>query len=101
MAYARQHFGRFQASQLPAIQRLMGALVFAKRAAAGRPNPYADLMAEDLWGNLGGCSGCWRFRGGGMSTRCTGMPARVCAPRALQAEGRRPHFNPRLTSGCL
>ncbi|KAL4447903.1 hypothetical protein ABPG75_005122 [Micractinium tetrahymenae] len=52
MAYARQHFGRFQATQMPAIQRLMGALCFAKRAAAGRPSPYADLLAEDLWGNL-------------------------------------------------
>lgn len=39
--------------QMPAIQRLMGALCFAKRAAAGRPSPYADLMAADLWGDLG------------------------------------------------
>ncbi|KAL4442413.1 hypothetical protein ABPG77_004997 [Micractinium sp. CCAP 211/92] len=52
MAYARQHFARFQASQMPAIQRLMGALCFAKRAAAGRPSPYADLTAADLWGDL-------------------------------------------------
>lgn len=44
-----------------AIQRLMGALCFSRRAAAGRPNPYADLMAEDLWGNLGASvqSSCW------------------------------------------
>jgi hypothetical protein len=40
--------------QMAAIQRLMGALCFAKRAAMGKPNPYADLLAEDLWGNLGG-----------------------------------------------
>lgn len=39
--------------QMLAIQRLMGALCFAKRAAAGRPNPYADLTAADLWGDLG------------------------------------------------
>lgn len=39
--------------QMPAIQRLMGALCFAKRAAAGRPSPYADLTAADLWGDLG------------------------------------------------
>ena len=43
----------FLRPQMRAIQRLMGALCFARRAAAGRPNPYADLMAEDLWGNLG------------------------------------------------
>ncbi len=36
-----------------AIQQLMGALCFSRRAAAGRPNPYAELMAEDVWGNLG------------------------------------------------
>lgn len=43
-----------------AIQRLMGALCFARRAAAGRPNPYSDLMAEDVWGNLGElCRACW------------------------------------------
>ncbi|PRW51023.1 RMD5-like protein A isoform A [Chlorella sorokiniana] len=52
MAYARQHFARFQGTQMRAIQRLMGALCFSRRAAAGRPNPYAELMAEDLWGNL-------------------------------------------------
>ncbi|EFN56715.1 hypothetical protein CHLNCDRAFT_144112 [Chlorella variabilis] len=52
MAYARQHFARFQATQMAAIQKLMGALCFSRRAAAGRPSPYADLLAEDLWGNL-------------------------------------------------
>ena len=56
VGYARQHFGPFQGSQMPAIQKLMGALCFSRRAAAagGRPSPYADLLAEDLWGNLGG-----------------------------------------------
>lgn len=52
VAYARQHFGRFRASQMAAIQRLMGALCFSKRVAAGRASPYDDLLTEDLWGNL-------------------------------------------------
>ena len=59
MAYARRHFGRFQGSQMGGIQRLMGALCFARRAAAGRPSPYADLLSEDLWGTLGGWVGGW------------------------------------------
>lgn len=54
--------------QMAAIQKLMGALCFSRRAAAGRPSPYADLLAEDLWGNLGVycctvllyCLQCWR-----------------------------------------
>lgn len=41
--------------QMAAIQRLMGALCFSKRVAAGRASPYDDLLTEDLWGNLGGC----------------------------------------------
>lgn len=52
MAYARQHFGRFQGTQMRAIQKLMGALCFSRRAAMGKSNPYADLLVEDLWGNL-------------------------------------------------
>ena len=41
------------ATQMPTIQKLMGALCFARRAARGRPSPYTPLLAEDLWGNLG------------------------------------------------
>ena len=39
---------------MAAIQRLMGALCFARRAAQGRPSPYADLVGGDLWGCLAG-----------------------------------------------
>ena len=69
---------------MPAIQRLMGALCFAKRAAAGRPSPYGDVLTEDLWGGLGGCG--WAAQdsrwGGWQATPCA-VPTR--SPRAGQA----------------
>ena len=34
-------------------QRLMGALCFSKRVAAGGSSPYSDLLATDLWADLG------------------------------------------------
>lgn len=53
LAYGRAHFPRFHASNMPQIQRLLGALCYAKRAAAGQRTPYADLFAlEELWAGL-------------------------------------------------
>ena len=50
LRYGRQHFPRFQASHMPQIQRLLGALCYSRRAAAGRQTPYADLFSlEELW----------------------------------------------------
>ena len=63
-----------------AIQRLMGALCFSRRAAAGRPNPYADLMAEDLWGNLGASVSVQLL---GLELRAAHGPARHCHIIAL------------------
>jgi hypothetical protein len=65
LAYARAHFPPFQHTHMQQIQRLMGALCFARRGAGagGAPSakpallptsgPYADLFQlEDQWAAL-------------------------------------------------
>lgn len=49
LQYARQHLVKFQGSHMQDIQRVMGALCFARRAGS---TPYADLNTPAQWGDV-------------------------------------------------
>lgn len=46
VAYARANFGRFQATHMPGIQKVMGCLCYTKRPL---PAVYQELMAPEQW----------------------------------------------------
>lgn len=53
LEYGRKNFPVFMKSHMAQVQRLMGAICFARRAATGGgPGPYADLFNEESWGKL-------------------------------------------------
>lgn len=50
LAYARQHFGRFQQRFMPSIQRLMGCLVYFGKPLA--ETKYRDLLSPTAWEDI-------------------------------------------------
>ena len=78
-----------QATHMRQIQRLIGALCYARRAAAGRRTPYADLFSTDeLWANL-------QASGGPQAT------ISVAAGPASPAQPTAPLCTPRRRPSCL
>ena len=49
LQYARQHFAKFATTHMADIQRVMGALCFARRAGT---TPYADLSSPTQWDDV-------------------------------------------------
>ena len=49
LQYARQHFSKFATSHMADIQRVMGALCFARRAGT---TPYTDLSSPTQWDDV-------------------------------------------------
>lgn len=49
LQYARQHFARFKDSNMPEIQRLMGALCYTRRQSS---SPYAELHSLAQWDDV-------------------------------------------------